>query len=116
MVVQTNPEAVPRRKLYLDEGKGVPVQSLWDDIPALHSQSGERLGYPTQKPLALLERILETSSEPGDMVSVRLVLRLRHHNPRGAKAQKEMDRNRHYTPRHIAYRAASQRRLPRHRF
>jgi hypothetical protein len=68
MVVQTSPGAVPRRKLYLDEGKGVPVQSLWDDIPALHSQSGERLGYPTQKPQALLERIISASSNEGDTV------------------------------------------------
>lgn len=68
MVVQTNPGAVPRRKLYLDEGKGVPVQSLWDDIPALHSTAAERLGYPTQKPLGLLERIVESSSNEGDLV------------------------------------------------
>lgn len=68
MVVQTSPHAVPRRKLYLDEGRGVPIQSLWDDIPALHSQSSERLGYPTQKPLALLERIIRASSNEGDLV------------------------------------------------
>lgn len=68
MVVQTKPGTVPRRKLYLDQGRGVPVQSLWDDIPALHSTSGERLGYPTQKPLALLERIIEASTQPGDTV------------------------------------------------
>jgi adenine specific DNA methylase Mod len=68
MVVQPSPGSVPRRKLYLDEGRGVPVQSLWDDIPALHSQSGERLGYPTQKPLALLERIVESSTDEGDIV------------------------------------------------
>jgi DNA modification methylase len=68
MVVQTSPGTVPRRKLYLDEGKGVPVQSLWDDIPALHSQSGERLGYPTQKPVALLERIILANTDPGDVV------------------------------------------------
>jgi site-specific DNA-methyltransferase (adenine-specific) len=68
MVVQTSPGAVPRRKLYLDEGKGVSIQSLWDDIPALHSQDAERLGYPTQKPLALLERIIKASSNPGDVV------------------------------------------------
>jgi len=68
LVVQTRPGAVPRRKLYLDEGKGVSVQSLWDDIPALHSQARERLGYPTQKPLALLERIVQASSNPGDVV------------------------------------------------
>jgi site-specific DNA-methyltransferase (adenine-specific) len=68
MVVQTNPGAVPRRKLYLDEGKGVAIQTLWDDIPGLHSQASERLGYPTQKPLALLERIIQASSNEGDLV------------------------------------------------
>ena len=68
MVVQTKPGNVPQRKLYLDEGKGVPVQSLWDDVPALHSQAAERLGYPTQKPEALLERIIKASSNEGDTV------------------------------------------------
>ena len=68
LVVQTSPGAVPLRKQYLDEGKGVPVQSLWDDVSALHSQASERLGYPTQKPLALLERIVAASSNPGDIV------------------------------------------------
>ncbi|MDT0179208.1 DNA methyltransferase [Microbacterium sp. ARD31] len=68
MVVQTKPGTVPNRKQYLDEGKGVPVQSLWDDIPNLQAASAEALGYPTQKPLALLERIIETSTEPGDVV------------------------------------------------
>lgn len=67
-VVQSRPGGVPRQKFYLDEGLGVPVQSLWDDIPGLHARSAERLGYPTQKPIALLERILETSSNPGDTV------------------------------------------------
>ena len=68
MVVQTKTGGVPQRKQYLDEGKGVPVQSLWDDVPALHAQAGERLGYPTQKPLALLERVISVSSNPGDIV------------------------------------------------
>ena len=68
LVVQPSPGAVPRRKLYLDEGKGVPVQSLWDDIAELNSQAQERLGYPTQKPLALLERIISASSNEGDLV------------------------------------------------
>ncbi len=68
LVVQTSPGAVPRKKQYLDEGKGVAIQTLWDDIPALHSQAAERLGYPTQKPLALLERIISASSNPGDVV------------------------------------------------
>ena len=67
-VVQTNPDAVPRRKLYLDEGKGVPLQAMWDDIAELNSQAQERLGYPTQKPQALLERIIAASSNPGDTV------------------------------------------------
>ncbi len=68
MVVQTKPGNVPQRKQYLDEGKGVPVQSLWDDVPALHSQAAERLGYPTQKPEALLERIIKASSNEGDTI------------------------------------------------
>ncbi|WP_375397832.1 DNA methyltransferase [uncultured Sphingomonas sp.] len=57
-----------RLKRYLDEAKGLPVQALWTDIPALNSQAQERLGYPTQKPLALLERIIAASSSPGDVV------------------------------------------------
>jgi len=68
LAVQSSPGAVPRRKQYLDEGKGVSVQSLWDDISALHSQASERLGYPTQKPEALLERIISASSKEGDIV------------------------------------------------
>lgn len=57
-----------RLKRYLDESRGMPVQALWADIPALNSQAQERLGYPTQKPLALLERIIAASSNPGDIV------------------------------------------------
>jgi hypothetical protein len=68
LVVQTRPGTVPNRKYDLDEGKGVPVQSLWDDIPNLQAADAERLGYPTQKPLALLERIIEASSRPADVV------------------------------------------------
>jgi site-specific DNA-methyltransferase (adenine-specific) len=47
-----------RLKMYFDESSGVKVQSLWDDIPPVNSQAAERLGYPTQKPVALLERII----------------------------------------------------------
>jgi hypothetical protein len=68
MVVQTAPGNVPRKKQYLDEGKGVPIQSLWVDLPALHSRAFERIGYPTQKPLALMERIIRASSNDGDLV------------------------------------------------
>ncbi len=57
-----------RRKRYLDEMRGRPVQALWDDIDALNSQAQERLGYPTQKPEALLERIINASSNEGDVV------------------------------------------------
>ena len=68
MVVQTSEGTVPQRKQYLDVGKGVAIQSLWDDIAALSASSAERLGYPTQKPLALLERIIQASSNAGDVV------------------------------------------------
>jgi site-specific DNA-methyltransferase (adenine-specific) len=57
-----------RRKRYLDELKGETVDSLWDDISPINSQAQERLGYPTQKPLALLERIVAASSSEGDVV------------------------------------------------
>lgn len=57
-----------RRKSFADELKGMPIQNLWLDIPELNSQSTERLGYQTQKPLALLERIIQASSNPGDVV------------------------------------------------
>ena len=59
---------VPRLKLYLDAGKGTPVSDIWDDIPPINSQAAERLGYPTQKPEALLERIILASSNQGDVV------------------------------------------------
>ncbi len=58
----------PRLKVYLDEMPGVPLQNLWTDLPPISSHSAERLGYPTQKPLALLERILQASSNAGDTV------------------------------------------------
>ena len=68
LVVQSKPGTVPNRKYYLDEGRGVPVQSLWDDIGNLQASAAERLGYPTQKPQALLERIIEASSNEDDVV------------------------------------------------
>jgi hypothetical protein len=55
-------------KRYLDERKGMPLTNIWDDIPPVNAMARERLGYPTQKPVALLERILLTSSNPGDIV------------------------------------------------
>lgn len=59
---------MPRQKRYLDEMDGTPVTTVWTDIPPLNSQAQERLGYPTQKPRALLERIIAASSNPGDIV------------------------------------------------
>jgi site-specific DNA-methyltransferase (adenine-specific) len=57
-----------RLKMYLDELPGVKLQNLWDDIPAVNSQAKERLGWETQKPIPLLERIISVSSNPGDIV------------------------------------------------
>jgi DNA modification methylase len=61
---------MPYEKRYLDESRGVPIQDLWDDISMLRGirDNGERLGYRTQKPLALLERIILTSTKEGDVV------------------------------------------------
>ncbi|MDA1052742.1 MAG: site-specific DNA-methyltransferase, partial [Planctomycetota bacterium] len=53
---------------YLDEQDGEILDNLWDDIPPVNSMAQERLGYPTQKPLALLERIVNASSNDGDVV------------------------------------------------
>ena len=57
-----------RRKRYLDEQKGLSINNIWTDINPISSHANERLGYPTQKPLALLERIISASSNPGDLV------------------------------------------------
>jgi site-specific DNA-methyltransferase (adenine-specific) len=59
---------IPRYKRYLDEMAGRPITTIWDDIPFVNSQAAERLGYPTQKPEALLDRIIEASSNRGDMI------------------------------------------------
>ena len=67
-VVQPKPGAVPRYKRYLDEQLGVPIDSIWADIPPINSQAKESLGYPTQKPLPLLNRVIEISSNPNDIV------------------------------------------------
>ncbi len=58
----------PRLKRFLDEAGDVPIQNLWLDIKPVVSWSQEKLGYPTQKPLALLERIINASSNPNDIV------------------------------------------------
>lgn len=73
LIVQTKPGRVPAQKRYLDESKGVALQDVWTDIEMLRGLNRsltkvERLGYPTQKPEALLERILQAASQEGDIV------------------------------------------------
>lgn len=68
LIVQTRPGTVPQLKRYLDEQRGIPLGDVWIDIPPLNSQAKERLGYSTQKPVTLLKRIIETSSNEGDVV------------------------------------------------
>ena len=66
IVVPKGGKGIPRYKRYLDEQQGIPAGDFWDDIPIAAGK--ERLGYPTQKPRALLERIIAASSNPGDTV------------------------------------------------
>lgn len=68
LVVQGKPGQVPVLKRYLDEQEGNPVDDIWLDVMPVQAQAQERLGYPTQKPLVLLERILQASSNEGDVV------------------------------------------------
>ena len=73
LIVQSKPGRVPAQKRYLDESKGVALQDVWTDIEMLRGLNRsltkqERLGYPTQKPEALLERILQVGSKQGDVV------------------------------------------------
>ena len=58
----------PRQKKFLDESKGVPTQDVWNDINSLSGSHKERLGYPTQKPIKLLQRVIEASSNYGDVI------------------------------------------------
>jgi DNA modification methylase len=60
---------VPRLKKYESEHEGVPLQDIWSDINKIHNQSNQLTGYSTQKPEALLERIIRASSNPGDLVA-----------------------------------------------
>jgi site-specific DNA-methyltransferase (adenine-specific) len=66
--IEWSANGIPYLVRYLDEMKGTTMPSIWDDIPPVNSQAQERMGYPTQKPLTLLERIITASSNPGDVV------------------------------------------------
>jgi DNA modification methylase len=68
LIVQTKPGNVPRRKRYLDETPGVALQDIWMDVKPVQSQSKEKIGYPTQKPEALLDRIIRMASNEGDII------------------------------------------------
>ena len=61
-------DGMPRGKRLLEDAKGIPLQDVWTDVKAMHNMSADRLGYPTQKPMPLLERIIRASSNPGDVV------------------------------------------------
>ena len=69
LVVQTKPGAVPQKKNYLDESPGVPLQDVWTDIAPVQGGSIENANYTTQKPEALLERIIKTSSDENMVVA-----------------------------------------------
>lgn len=69
LIFPSDPDGAIRLKMYLDESPGVPVQDIWTDIGKVEAVSVENLGYVTQKPEALLARIVETSSNPGGLVA-----------------------------------------------
>ena len=69
LIVQTSPGTVPQKKNYLDESPGVPLQDIWTDIAPVQGGSVENANYATQKPEALLERIIKTSSHAGMIVA-----------------------------------------------
>ena len=91
-IPQTKPGTVPAQKRYLDEGKGTPIGTLWDHIGLIQAAAVESLGYPTQKPLALLDRIVRLSSNPNDIV-LDAFLRLRHGAGGGGTPRKTVDRH-----------------------
>ena len=68
LVVQATAGRVPQLKRYLDEQRGRPIGDVWGDVAPINSRANERVGYPTQKPRELLERIISASSNPGDVV------------------------------------------------
>jgi adenine-specific DNA-methyltransferase len=63
-----SPNGNPRRKVYLDESKGIPIQDIWLDFKDAHNQNIKITGYPTEKNPDLLKRIIMASSNPGDLI------------------------------------------------
>jgi DNA modification methylase len=69
LIIQTKPGTVPQKKRYLDETPGVPLQDIWTDVAAVQGGALQNVNYPTQKPEALLERIIKSSSDEGDLIA-----------------------------------------------
>ena len=67
-IIHYSSTGLASQKRYLDEMQGQPIDTIWDDIQPIQAQASERLGYPTQKPLPLLERIIKASSNENDIV------------------------------------------------
>jgi len=97
-IYQSRPGAVPRMKHYLDEMPGIALQNIWDDISPIGAQAAERLGYPTQKPVALLERVVRLGSNEGTWCSIHSAA-VAQRSPRH-RGLPELDRDRHYAPCH----------------
>jgi DNA modification methylase len=97
-IKQPRPGAVPRYVRYLDEMPGVALGDSWDDISPINSQAQERLGYPTQKPQALLEPHYRGIHKSG-RCGARSILRMRDHHSRRAEVRSTMDRDRHHLSR-----------------
>ena len=68
-IIHYSSTGLAAQKRYLDEMKGQPIDNLWDDIKPVQAQSKERVGYPTQKPVELLERIIKATSNEGDIIA-----------------------------------------------
>ena len=64
-----NSKGKPNRRVFLDEYEGQPIENLWTDVFVINPMAGERVDYPTQKPEALLQRIIRTSSNENDIVA-----------------------------------------------
>ena len=69
LIFQTSPDTIPVKKQFLDENKGVKVNDLWVDIAPIQGGADENTNYPTQKPQKLLERIIQSSSNEGDLIA-----------------------------------------------
>ena len=95
VVVQLKPGAVPQYKKYLADSKGRTITDDWSDIE--QAAGKEALGYPTQKPLALLERVIQASTNDGDLV-LDPFCGLRDGSRRCGEAEAPLDWHRHYSP------------------